>query len=154
MFLVDHFSIIKPETPAEFGIDEVTETSVSVIWQIPRTLRHEVEIVPHLVYQIRYRVNLPRHSPNEIINEPSSPSASSGLASASGSASPHSSSLGFSEEEEVIIDDIEGLNYTIRNLNPYLSYNISIRCKTKEAKSDEYWSDFSHLIATTKADGK
>lgn len=51
-----------------------------------------------------------------------------------------------------IIDGIHKQEIVLTNLIPFSDYLIRIRCKTRQSKSDEYWSDFSSILLTTKPD--
>lgn len=44
--------------------------------------------------------------------------------------------------------------FKITNLIPATHYKFSVRCRTIQSNSDEFWSEFSNITVTTKPDGK
>lgn len=53
-----------------------------------------------------------------------------------------------------IIDGITDTKFILTDLVPYTSYNVSLRCKTIQATTNKYWSNFNSIIVTTKQDCK
>lgn len=45
-------------------------------------------------------------------------------------------------------------NFKATNLIPATIYRFSVRCRTVQSNSDEFWSEFSNVTIATKPDGK
>jgi hypothetical protein len=123
VFVVDHYSIIKPNIPKNLMTVDVTTNKISLVWKPPEYIEYDEELLEAIVYELHYHWRVPNTS-NQ--NQNSRP---------------------------VIIDGIHNTSIVLTDLIPYMSYNISIRCKTIQSKSSEYWSDFKSITVLTKPDG-
>ncbi|CAG2167021.1 unnamed protein product [Oppiella nova] len=122
VFVVDHYSIIKPNIPKNLMTVDVTTNKISLVWKPPEYIEYDEELLEAIVYEVQYHWRVPNTS-NQ--NQNSRP---------------------------VIIDGIHNTSIVLTDLIPYMSYNISIRCKTIQSKSSEYWSDFKSITVLTKPD--
>ncbi len=124
LFIIDHYSIIKPNIPRYLGVNHmnVTPNSIAISWEAPEYIEYDEEVLQSIIYEIRYFRIDSQNSDN-------------------------------SNDQTIIIDSIRDNALVLKDLLPYNCYNVSIRCKTIQSKSDEYWSEFSSIIATTEPYG-
>jgi hypothetical protein len=126
LFVINHYSIIKPNIPRNLEVNHmnVTPNSIAISWSAPEYIECDEEVFESitLIYEIRYFRIDSQNSDN-------------------------------SNDQPIIIGGIRDNSLVLKDLLPYNRYNVSIRCKTIQSQSDEYWSEFSSIIATTKPDG-
>ncbi|XP_054162668.1 uncharacterized protein LOC128960575 [Oppia nitens] len=119
LYVIDHYSIIKPSKPQNFVAIEVTNNRISLTWKAPEYIIYDEDLLEHILYEVQYYWQTPD---NEY------------------------------KSETIILDGIRLSSTQLTGLVPYITYNISIRCKTQESMSEEYWSEFSSILVTTKSD--
>ncbi len=124
LFVINHYSIIKPNIPRNLEVNrmDVTPNSIAISWTAPEYIEYDEDVLESITYEVRY-FRIDSHNSDN------------------------------SNDQLVIIDGIQNNTLVLEDLLPYNRYNVSIRCRTKESQSDEYWSQFSSIIATTKPDG-
>ena len=54
MFVIDHYSIIKPNVPKNLRTSEVSTTSIALNWNPPEFIEFDDDLLETIVYEIRY----------------------------------------------------------------------------------------------------
>ncbi|XP_026725252.1 cytokine receptor [Trichoplusia ni] len=120
-FIIDHFSIVKPDPPEQIKVQHVDPHSVLLQWKTPNNmfdfLPKTVGIVHRIEYQIAKIDNMSYFRSVNVTNLPAK---------------------------------AKTYTYLLSNL-PYahMSYEVRIYIKSQLATEDKFWSDFNFVLFTT-----